>query len=283
MKDATAKRKIKAFKGSILHFLSDPEIESDKAGYEFFKNGLLIVEDGYVQSVGPYEELNKNLSADIKITDYSGKLILPGFIDTHLHYPQTDIIASYGKQLLEWLEKFTFPKEKIFENRETCEDVVDFFLEELFRNGTTTAQVMCTVHKTSADVLFSKANEKNLRMIAGKVMMDRNAPGYLLDDPRKGYDETLELIEQWHQKSRLSVAVTPRFAITSTEEQLKKAVLPLPFVELLEMTIIHEIVHIGIEEPIVRKYNLDQWQKERVVDLICKLYLKDIINRIEKI
>ncbi len=212
-----------AFKGSILHFLSDPEAETEGKGYEYFEDGLLFIEDGIVKSVGPFVELEKNLPKGTKITDYGDKLIMPGFIDTHLHYPQTDIIGSFGKKLLEWLEKYTFPVEGKFKDTDYANEVADFFLEELLRNGTTTAHVMCTVHKHSAEILFQKSLKKNLRMILGKVMMDRNAPEFLLDTPESGYNDSLELIEQWHEKQRLLYSVTPRFAITSTEEQLKKS------------------------------------------------------------
>ncbi|MBU3917573.1 guanine deaminase [bacterium] len=214
---------IKAIKGSILHFFGNPELTDSRKAYEYFENGVLIVENGHISLTGPYDELKQSIPDDAEIHDYSGKLILPGFIDTHLHYPQTDIIASYGKQLMEWLEKYTFPREGKFENSEYAESVAEFFLDELLRNGTTTAQVMSTVHMHSADILFRKSWERNLSMITGKVMMDRNAPEYLLDDPIRGYEESLELIHRWHEKDRLLYAVTPRFAITSTEEQLKKS------------------------------------------------------------
>ncbi len=213
----------KIIKGSVLHFIDNPDGEDNGKAYQYFENGAIVVDNGHISAVDAYDEIKKSIPEHAEIHDYTGKLILPGFIDTHLHYPQTDIIASYGKQLMEWLEKYTFPEERKFENVEYANSVADFFLDELLRNGTTTAQVMSTVHMHSADILFRKSQERNLRVITGKVMMDRNAPEYLLDDPIKGYEESLELINRWHGKDRLLYAVTPRFAITSTEKQLEKS------------------------------------------------------------
>jgi guanine deaminase len=210
-------------KGDILHFLSNPNLESTGKSYQYFEKGLLLIENGLVSSVGTEQDIKKKFSEDVEIVDHSGKLILPGFIDTHLHYAQTDIIASHGKQLLEWLETYTFPKEGQFIDPIYTGQVSDFFLDELLRNGTTTAQVFCTVHPHSADIFFRKSKNRNMRMIAGKVMMDQNAPDYLTDTPQRSYDESLQLIYQWHQKDRLLYAVTPRFAVTSSEAQLEKA------------------------------------------------------------
>ncbi len=214
---------LQAFKGAILYFTDDPDATSADHAYQYFEEGLLVVENGLIKAVGPYRELEKTLPQDLTVTDYSDKLIIPGFVDTHVHYPQTDIIASYGNQLLEWLENYAFPREGKFTDTEYAENVADFFLDELVRNGTTTAQVMCTVHQTSADILFEKAFAKNLRLITGKTMMNCNAPDYLLDDAVNGFDQSRELIDKWHGQGRMSYAVTPRFAVTSTETQLEKA------------------------------------------------------------
>jgi len=219
-----------AVKGTVLHFVGDPFKQDEVASLEIFEPGLLIIKNGYVSEIGPASTLEPTIPDEIEVIDYENQLILPGFIDTHLHYPQTDIIGSFGKQLLEWLEMYTFPREGMFQDDAYTESVVDFFFEELLRNGTTTAQVMPTIHKQSAEIFFQKAFEKNLRMISGKVMMDRNAPNYLRDTPEQGFEDSADLIERWHHKGRLSYAVTPRFAITSTEEQLKKAS------ELLKLT-----------------------------------------------
>lgn len=216
-----ANRRI-ALKGTVFHFLGDPFQEPEEKSYELIENGLLSIEDGYITQKGRADELEAQLPEDTTIIDHGDNILLPGFVDTHLHYPQTDIIASYGKQLLEWLQTYTFPCEARFDNPEIAETTTTFFLEELLRNGTTTAQVMPTIHSRSVDAFFRQCQEANFRMICGKVMMDRNAPDYLLDTPETGFDQSLELIEKWHGKARLLYAVTPRFAVTSTEAQLKK-------------------------------------------------------------
>jgi guanine deaminase len=223
MSNITADSRIKAVCGSILHFLDDPDNGSQSPAYEYFEDGLLVIENGRVRSVGPFETDRQALSPEQELTYYENALIVPGFVDTHLHYPQTDIIASHGGQLMDWLQKYAFPTEGLFEDREYAEEVTGFFLEEMFRNGTTTAMVMPTVHPHSADILFRRASNMNLRLITGKMLMDRNAPPYLLDTPHQGYEDSAALIERWHGKGRLSYAVTPRFAITSSEKQLKAA------------------------------------------------------------
>ena len=138
-------------------------------------------------------------------------------------YPQTQMIASYGEQLLEWLETYTFPTEKKFEDKEHALKVSKLFLNELVKNGTTSALVFGTVHSQSVDALFEETEKLNMRLIAGKVMMDRNAPSYLLDTADSSYEESKMLIDKWHNKGRLQYAITPRFAPTSTPEQLTAA------------------------------------------------------------
>lgn len=210
-------KKLKGFRSSILHFIKGKNM----ADYEFFEDGLLVTEDGIVKELGDYAQLSKKYPKDLCLKDYSGKLIMPGFIDTHIHYPQTDIIGSYGEQLLEWLKIYTFPTEIKFGDKIFAKEVSEFFTEELLRNGTTTAMVFCTVHLQSADAFFETAREKNMRMIAGKISMDRNAPEKLLEDSKTDIENSLYLINKWHNKGRLSYAITPRFAPTSTEQQLK--------------------------------------------------------------
>ncbi len=144
-------------------------------------------------------------------------------LDTHIHYPQTDVIASYGTQLLDWLERYTFPAERRFDDGEHARAVCEFFLDELLRNGTTTALVFGTVHRRSVEVFFEAAQARGLRMIAGKVLMDRNCPSDLRDTAEEGMRESAQLIERWHGSGRLGYAITPRFAITSSDEQLRLA------------------------------------------------------------
>jgi len=213
--------KLIAYRGSIFHFVNIPESAFDQKSYQFFEDGLLIVEEGKISSVGNIKDFDKDYLKGINIVDYSGHLIMPGFIDSHIHYPQSEMIASYGEKLMEWLNNYVFPTERKFSSYEYSKKTSDFFLNELLRNGTTTAMVFSTVHETSVDALFESSEQRNMRMITGKVLMDRNAPDYLTDTPEKSYTESKRLINKWHNRSRLSYALTPRFAPTSTEAQLE--------------------------------------------------------------
>ena len=213
---------VKAYRAAILHSIADPAVVGVEQSYEYFEDGLLVIDNGQVVNVGHAADLLPTLKG-VEINEYRDALITPGFIDTHIHYPQTGMIASYGEQLLDWLNTYTFPTEQQFTNKAHAADVAGIFLKELLRNGTTTALVFGTVHKQSVDAFFEAAEALNLRMIAGKVLMDRNAPDYLTDTPESGYADSKELIERWHGKGRLHYAVTPRFAPTSTPEQLTMA------------------------------------------------------------
>ena len=213
---------INAYRSSIMHFLDDPRDRSENA-YEFFEDGLLIIEDGRVKQLGDAETLLKTLPPEVLVTHYPNAIITPGFIDTHIHYPQTEMIAAYGEQLLEWLETYTFPTEKKFEDTHYARAIAERFLNELLRAGTTTALVFGTVHKSSVEAFFEACENRNLRMVCGKVLMDRNAPSELTDTAESGYTDSKSLIEKWHNRGRLGYAVTPRFSPTSTAEQLKKA------------------------------------------------------------
>ncbi|TRX73147.1 guanine deaminase [Pseudomonas mangiferae] len=213
---------VNAYRAAILHCLADPADAAAGQAHEYFEDGLLVIEDGRVARVGPAAELLPGLG-DVPVTEYPDALIVPGFIDTHIHYPQTGMIASYGEQLLDWLNTYTFPTEQRFGDPAHARQVAEFFLAELLRNGTTTALVFGSVHKASVDAFFEAAQTLDLRMIAGKVLMDRNAPEGLTDTPESGYADSKALIERWHGKGRLHYAVTPRFAPTSTPEQLALA------------------------------------------------------------
>lgn len=213
----------KAYRAAILHSLADPAVVGVEQSYEYFEDGILLIENGKVAQVGAAAELLPKLAGVEPVQHYRDALITPGFIDTHIHYPQTGMIASYGEQLLDWLNTYTFPTERQFADKAHASDVAAIFLKELLRNGTTTALVFGSVHPQSVDAFFEQADKLNLRMIAGKVLMDRNAPDYLTDTAESGYAESKALIERWHGKGRLHYAVTPRFAPTSTPEQLELA------------------------------------------------------------
>ena len=157
------------------------------------------------------------------VENYAGHLIMAGFVDCHVHYPQIDIIASYGEQLLAWLEKYTFPAEARFGDRGHADAAAHRFLDECLRNGITTSSVYCTVHPTSVDAFCTAAQQRGFCMAAGKVMMDRNAPDDLRDSAQTGYEQSKALIERWHGVGRLTYVVTPRFAVTSSPGQLEAA------------------------------------------------------------
>lgn len=186
-------------------------------------DGVVLWRDGLIVDVGTAHDVLARHPADIAVTQYNDGVILPGFIDTHIHYPQTTVIASFGSQLLDWLERYTFPTEAGFADPAAAAEAAGFFCDELLRNGTTTAMAYATVAPQSADALFGAALARDMRMIAGKVMMDRNAPPGLLDTAQSSYDDSEALIGSWHGQGRLSYAVTPRFAITSTPAQLDAA------------------------------------------------------------
>lgn len=213
----------KAYRAAILHSLGDPARVGLEASHAYYPDGVLVVADGHVRDIGPAEEVLARQPADIELVRFEHKLITSGFVDTHIHFPQTEMIASYGEQLLDWLNNYTFPEERKFADPDHARRVAGLFLDELLRNGTTTAMVFGTVHKAAVDAFFSESDQRNMRMIAGKVLMDRHAPDYLLDTPESGYADSKELIERWHNQGRQLYAVTPRFAPTSTPEQLTLA------------------------------------------------------------
>jgi guanine deaminase len=213
---------LKAFRSACLDFVADPFYAAESDSVRYIADALLILENGKVKELGEYLQL-KDKYAGIEVTSYPNHLILPGFIDIHIHFPQTEMIAAYGKQLLEWLEKYTFPTERRFRDRSYSDYLAPIFVKELLRNGTTTALVLAAVFPESAEALFEECDRTNLRMAIGKVMMDRNAPEFIRDTAKSSYTESKALIEKWHNKGRALYAVTPRFAPTSTPEQLSYA------------------------------------------------------------
>ncbi|MGG6269818.1 guanine deaminase [Leptolyngbya sp. AN03gr2] len=213
---------VKAFRSAILDFVADPFSVSELESVRYFPDGLLVIENGTVKELGEYGQL-KDRYAGIETIHYVNDLILPGFIDLHIHFPQTEMMAAYGEQLLEWLEKFTFPVERKFRDKAYCDRIAPIFIDQLLQNGTTTALVLAAVFPQSVEALFEESDRRNMRLIAGKVMMDRNAPDFLRDTAKSSYEESKALIKKWHKKGRSLYAVTPRFAPTSTPEQLKYA------------------------------------------------------------
>lgn len=205
-------------RGRILDFHADPAETEDS--HRYIEDGAVLIEDGTILAVDEYAKL---ATPGIPETDHRPHLILPGFIDTHIHFPQVQVIASWGAQLLDWLNTYTFPEEARFREQGHAPAMADAFLDLLTAHGTTTAVAFCSVHPQSADALFTAAHARNMAMVAGKVMMDRNAPEAVLDTPRQGYDDSKALIAKWHGHGRQRYAITPRFAITSTPEQMEMA------------------------------------------------------------
>lgn len=214
---------LQAHRAALLHFTADPGEADDAHSYRHHADGLLLVEEGRVRAAGDAAELLPQLPAGTPLIDHGDALLLPGLIDTHIHYPQTEVIGSAGRNVLEWLDRYIFTAEARFAERAYAEEVAELFLDELLRNGTTTALVFCTVHRLSAEVLFAAAERRGMRLIAGKVLMDRHCPENLRDSAESGARETRELIETWQGRGRLGVAITPRFACTSSPAQLLAA------------------------------------------------------------
>ncbi|WJR69536.1 guanine deaminase [Neorhizobium sp. CSC1952] len=213
----------KLIRGRLLSFKRAPLSLTDTDSYSYEHDGALLVADGRIAASGDYATVKAGAPEEVEEIDHRPHLILPGFIDMHLHFPQMQVIASYAADLLEWLNTYTFPEECRFVESGHAARIATHFYDELLRHGTTTAVAYCSVHKASADAFFAEALKRGMCMVGGKVMMDRNAPQGLLDTPEMGYDETRQVIADWHGKGRNHVAITPRFAITSTPAQMKAA------------------------------------------------------------
>ncbi|MBR0795295.1 guanine deaminase [Bradyrhizobium jicamae] len=211
----------RALRGRLLSFHADPRIVGPDAGHRYIEDGVVLMSGGRIVAVGEATALLQRIPTGTAVDDHRGRLILPGFVDTHIHYPQTRVIGSYGEQLLEWLQKYTFVEEQRLRDRSHAEHVARFFFDELLRHGTTTAAVYCSVHPESVEAFFAESERRGTRMVAGKVMMDRNAPEALTDTAESGYRESRALLRRWHGRGRQLYAITPRFAITSTPEQLE--------------------------------------------------------------
>ncbi len=207
-----------AYRGRILHAVS-----TDPLKVEYFDDGVLLVENGKVVDLGPAEQFERAGFALARCLHEPDYLIVPGFIDTHVHSPQLDVIASYGEQLLDWLDKFTFPAEARYADETYAATSAVAFLNGLLEAGTTTAMVFATSHHRATDLLFEAAHEKNMRLVGGKVLMDQNARHDLHDTAQGGVRDSETLINKWHGTGRLGYAITPRFAGTSSIEQLTLA------------------------------------------------------------
>jgi guanine deaminase len=207
-------------RGPLLDCIANPFHDEDAIRYQ--PDGLLVIQDDLIKACGDYGERCGDYPG-LTIAHYPDRLIIPGFIDCHVHYPQTEIIAAYGAQLMDWLDRYTFPAERRFADPEHARRIASFFLDELLRNGTTTALVLTTIFAESLEVFFEEADRRKMRMIAGQVLMSRNAPEFLLKDPETAAIEVQSQIDRWHGKKRQRYGITPRFAITSTPAELQLA------------------------------------------------------------
>jgi guanine deaminase len=211
-----------AIRGPVLTYTGDPFRSGLEATMVYDPDAIVAMDGGVIVHFGPAKEIEPLLPPGTEVVNYGpDSLISAGFIDSHVHYPQTPMIAAFGEQLLDWLNTYTFPVERQYSDKEFARSVAKVFLRESLKNGITTACVYCTVYPQSVDALFEEAEKLGMRLAAGKVMMDRNAPDDLRDTPQTGYDESKALIATWHNRGRLMYAITPRFAATSSREQLE--------------------------------------------------------------
>ncbi|WP_439273033.1 guanine deaminase [Pseudochrobactrum sp. HB0163] len=210
-------------RGRVLSFISEPQDSGDSRSYDYYEDGAVLVEGGLIKAMGDYAAIAAQAMPGIPQTDHRPYLIMPGFIDAHIHFPQSQVIASYAAELLDWLNDYTFIEEQKYADEQFGEHIAERFIDELLRHGTTTVAAYGSVHPQSVDAFFRASERRAMRNIAGKVMMDRNAPAALCDTAQSSYDDTKALIARWHGKGRLDYAITPRFAITSTPAQLEAA------------------------------------------------------------
>lgn len=219
-----------AYRGSIFYFkdtatLANLPVQKEKQSaedcqYVYIEDGLLIVENGKIVTTGNYADLKKKLH-DTKLVDYKNKLITPGFIDTHQHASQSAIVAAYGEKLLEWLDNYVFPAESIYIDEQSAKKDLDFFLDHLIKNGTTTAVSYGPLFYNACDIFFEELQNRNMRFITGNILMDINSPDNLKLSITQNYDNCQALIAKWHNTKRLSYCISPRFALSCSEEMLE--------------------------------------------------------------
>ena len=215
---------VKGIRGQLLTFKADPFLNAPEECYDYFADGLVVMRDGHIIDVGDYSAVAPRHDISGGLEEYPDCLIMPGFIDCHAHYVQSPMIASYGDTLLEWLNQYTFPMESRFRDKEFADEVARIYFRQLLQNGTTTANVFSTTFASSVDAFFEESERYGTRMISGKVLQDRNLPDSLRDSSAEESVELSErLLRKWHRRGRQLYAVIPRFAPTSTPEQLRLA------------------------------------------------------------
>lgn len=205
--------------GQTLAFAGDPFVLDIDEAAKHHQHGGVLIDGGIIAAVGDGQTL-RNTYPQAEISDYGDKLITAGFVDAHVHYPQTGIIASWGKQLIDWLNTYTFPEEARFGDAAIARDAARMYFDLALANGTTSMASFCTIHPESVDAYFAEAQARKMRVVGGKTCMDRNAPDNLIDTAQSGYDDSKALLDRWHGVDRLHYAITPRFSPTSTPDQL---------------------------------------------------------------
>ena len=206
--------------GQTLWFDGDPFAQDWENVSHHQSDGAIVIQDGHIIERGSRSALLEAYPR-AAITDYGNDLILPGFVDAHVHYPQTAIIASWGKRLIDWLNSYTFPEEMRLSDPSYAADIAMSYLDMALAHGTTTMASYCTSSPTSVTAYFEAAANRGMRVIGGKTCMDRNAPDGLVDTAQRAYDESKALADAWHGNGRAIYAITPRFSPTSTPEQLQ--------------------------------------------------------------
>jgi guanine deaminase len=210
-------------RGSLLWFTADPLLEPADRAVRYVEDGGVLCRDGVIVTSGPWSTLRTTLPQDVPVHHYPGHLVTAGFVDSHVHYPQVDVVGSPGGELTEWLDRYAYPEECRFGDADHARATAEFFCTELLRNGTTTALSFCTSHPASVDALFAASTERGMRMIAGKVLMDRAGPADLRDTVERGWQESADLLRRWHGVGRNGYAITPRFAPGCSQAQLDAA------------------------------------------------------------
>ena len=210
-------------RGSVLTFRDDPAAVGPERAVRFHRRGAVVIAGGGRIVWRGYASRLPERFRVLPVEDYGESLVLPGFIDAHVHFPQHRMLAAPGKDLLDWLNRFTFPEEQRYASTPHARAAAEAFLDRLVQHGTTAAVVFSTVHRSATETLFAVAERRRQAIVSGKTLMDRNAPEALRDDPASGTRDSEALIERWHRRGRLRYAITVRFAVTSTEEQLREA------------------------------------------------------------
>src|SRR4051794_2056557 len=212
-----------SIRGTFFDFVDDPwkHAGREQEAARFTFDGLMVVEDGVIADFGDYAEVSKR-HPGVRVTHIKGRLILPGFIDGHVHFPQVRVLGAYGNQLLDWLQNWIFPEEQKYTSREYATDAAGYFFNNLLAGGTTTALSFTTSSPVSTEVLFDESERRGMRMIAGLTGIDRFAPDYAVISPDDFYRESSRLIERYHRKGRNLYAITPRFSVGCTDEMMER-------------------------------------------------------------